>query len=325
MSRAVMQKLAGYDGRIIGGLLGAGAGGLGGYELGKLISADKSARLLTALATGGVGALLGYKAGEGIDTYKDPSGVKDVPWSVAHKKELWEALGGLGGAGLGLAGSYAFGNGDKPAVNLLSALMMGGLGAVGGGLAYDALDTDKNGGSYTARTLKSMRDKGMTYTDAGFEATRKQLIEDDEKGTPLEQAQKLLTDAAASTVGVGINHPWETGAAAVGVGANSWRLHAQNVKLTNQILQSMSEADRAVIAASPELSEALREVVGKYSTKFVGANSKVLTRLAEDAAKAGTTGAKHAYNLAHSTASIRRSSPWLIKLLRNINILRLIK
>ena len=121
---ATINKRSADAGGIAGAAIGGAAGGFGGYKLGQFLKAGEAAKLLMAAAGAAAGGYGGYSL------TKDNEGV-GRPWYERNRGDLFRLIGGAGGAGLGYLGSKAFGA-DNPTANIGAAVLLGGLGAIGG-------------------------------------------------------------------------------------------------------------------------------------------------------------------------------------------------
>jgi len=231
LRKIAADKATSNAGRVTGALAGAGIGGLGGYHIGRLMSANKAAQALVAATGALAGGYGGYKLGEDIDTFKDPSGRS---WADAHKRELWQAAGGLGGAGVGLLGAYAAGKGDDPLANLASAVLVGGLGAVGADALYGSLYDQK-------KLDEEARDRDVESKPGLKAATEERKAKE-----KAEAEKSLIEQYPGTTAAVG------GGVALYGAGAT--------VKNTSDAV--------ANIKAGREADKALRSLEASYGDKL---------------------------------------------------------
>lgn len=268
----VLNKVAASGNSIAGAAIGAGLGGLGGYQLGRFLKAGEAANALIAAAGALGGGTLGYRMGE-----EDPSG-QGRPWYEWDKRNLYRLAGGLGGAGLGVLGNRALGLKNSPIGDLGAAVLMGGLGALGGDIAFDELDQglqkklDASKKPYNEKEYEER--KKILGAKPPEEPTSKKIVDVTRSGAKAvkDAADELIPEAVAGAVDLGAegakavgeagsdalkevgekglvqtvkDHPvTSTVATAAAVDAGRYSAAAYNAVKTNQLFNALKKAGR---------------------------------------------------------------------------------
>lgn len=250
----VLNKVAASGNSIAGAAIGAGLGGLGGYQLGKFLKASEAANALIAAAGALGGGALGYRMGE-----EDPTG-QGRPWHEWDKRNLFRIAGGLGGAGLGVLGNRALGLKNSPMGDLGAAVLMGGLGALGGDVAFSELD----------QGLQQKLDKlKEPYEKKKYEERKKELgAAPPEEPTSKQLADTIRSGAGAVADAAGELIP-EAGAGLVNLGVEGAKSVGETAKEVSKdiqekgVVQTVKEHPIASTAAGSLAVDA-----GRYSGAF---------------------------------------------------------
>ena len=251
---------------VAGAAVGAGLGGVGGYQLGKYLKAGQATKALITAA----GALAGGYGGYHLAS-SDPEKL-NRPWYIKNRRGLMQTAGAGLGAGLGLVGAKAFGA-DDPTSTVGAAVLMGGLGALGGDIAHDELFKE-----FDDRMVNKAHAGGFTWKNKDdWKANEAETVKDMKGG----MGSWIL--GGTTTAGAATLNP---------VTLSKARRLAQAERITKALRQSAGANGQPIAMTSKELADTTRGVyrliAGSEQTSVPSAISRIFGKGVTPANEAAT-------------------------------------